>query len=269
MRASRIALAQMSVSDGGVSENVDRALAMGARAGRSDADLLLLPEMWCTGYDRGAIERFSSPSSVCVSAMRYLAEEHGMLVAGTVPLKERDGIANALLLVDEKGRVAARYDKIHPFPLFQEHLLFKAGDRAVVADTRIGRLGFATCYDLRFPELARVYGLSRVGVLVVPAAWGRPRLQQWIHITRARAAENQFFLAAANRWGPSAVINEEFAGHSVVVDPWGDPVIEVHLGDNLGLADLDLDEIARVREKLPLYRSRRPEAYRLGERQSE
>ena len=264
LRSILVALGQMSVEDGGVSENIDRALRLAGMAGRLEADLLLLPEMWCTGYDPGAIRRYSSHTSPCFSALSYMGREHGMMVAGTLPLKDEGGVANALLLVGDDGEIKARYDKIHLFPLFNEQSLFKAGLKPVVADTRIGRLGFATCYDLRFPELIRAYGLMRVELLVVPAAWGKPRLAQWVNMTRARAAENQFFLAATNRWGPSTAVGEEFAGHSVVVDPWGDPVVEVYSGVNLGLAEVDLDYIAEVRRRLPLYESRRPEAYKLS-----
>ncbi len=263
MRRVRIALLQMRVEDGDPDSNISRMLPYTETAGRAEADLLVLPELWSIGYM--GVEEHAEPLESCTPCriMAEVAEEHGMYVAGTVPLREKDGIRNSLLLYSPTGDLVARYDKIHLFPLFQEHHVFKPGSSPVVVDTRIGRIGFMICFDQRFPELARKLGLMGAELVLLPSAWGKPRLEQWRFTLRSRAAENQYFVAAVNRWGPCKTIPVEFAGHSAVADPWGDTVVEAGFGEILLLADIDIDEVAKARRKLPLHRLRREDVYRL------
>ncbi len=263
MRRVRLALLQMRVEDGEPEANISKMLSYAETAGRAEADLLVLPELWSIGYM--GIEEHAQNLEECVPCrvMAETAREHGMYVAGTVPLRERDDIRNSLLLYSPSGELAARYDKIHLFPLFREHKIFKPGSKPVVADTRIGRIGLMICFDQRFPELARKLGLMGAELVLIPSAWGKPRLEQWRFTLRSRAAENQYFVAAVNRWGPCKTIRVEFAGHSAVADPWGDTIVEAGYAETLLLADIDLDEIRKARERLPLYQLRREDVYRV------
>jgi predicted amidohydrolase len=117
------------------------------------------------------------------------------------------------------------------------------------------------CYDIRFPELARTLALGGAKVLFVPAEWPHPRLHHWKTLLTARAIENQMFVVACNRVGRS--VDTDFFGHSLVLNPWGETLVEGDETERILQATLELDEVDRVRKTIPIFEDRRPGLYRM------
>jgi predicted amidohydrolase len=140
-----------------------------------------------------------------------------------------------------------------------EHHYLAPGEHATLCPTPWGPTGLAICYDLRFPELLRTMALAGAKLFVVPAQWPVKRLEAWLLLARARAAENELIVAACNRVGRDE--DTTFPGRSIVVDPWGNTLVEGDDQERLLIARVDLDEIDKVRRYLPVYKDRRSAAY--------
>ncbi|MEB3755868.1 MAG: hypothetical protein GSR79_03305 [Desulfurococcales archaeon] len=153
----------------------------------------------------------------------------------------------------------AYYDKIHLFKTFNEDKVFTPGSNLSIFKHNGVTIGLSICYDLRFSELIRQYALNGVELIVSPAAWGKPRLHQWRTVTGSQASINQVYLVAVNRTG-SGVFQESFAGHSLIVDPWGDIVVEAGEQENVIFGEINPQMIQRARKRLPIlddYREKR------------
>ncbi len=255
-RAFTLALGQMRIEEGKVEENFRRAQALADRAARLGADLLLLPELWPTGYVLEQGEALAArPGEGAHQAMGELARQAGLWLAGSLLLRVAGGVANALCLFDPQGRERARYLKIHLFPPMDEDRYLVAGSEPVLADLPWGRAGLAICYDLRFPELFRRYVEAGAELFLVPAEWPAPRRDHWDLLGRARAVENLAFLAACNRVG------DGFAGGSAVYDPWGTPLVRAEGEEVLLTVRVDLDRVVERRREFPALEHRRPDVY--------
>jgi predicted amidohydrolase len=254
----RVALAQLSSPlEEPVAERIARVseVVRGIRG----ADLVMLPELWASGYF--AFDRYEELAEAAggdlVRRMGELAREIGThLHLGSVLERDPDGrLYNAALLLGPDGQELLHYRKIHVFGYESlESTLLTAGTRADVAATPLGSIGVTTCYDLRFPELYRVLVDRGAELVAVPAAWPMARLEHWRLFTRVRAVENQVFLLACNAAGSQGDV--ELAGHSVVVDPWGRVVAEAGADEEVLVADIDTDEVLSTRTEFPVLRDR-------------
>jgi deaminated glutathione amidase len=255
-------------------ETAGRLLAAAADAG---AELVVLPEMFnClgTGAELAAgAEPLDGPTAQWASEA---ARRAGVtLVAGTF-IEAGEGAddrrRNTCTVWGPAGDRLAVYRKIHLFDVevpgaeYHESAVIAPGDAVVVADTPAGAVGLSVCYDVRFPELYRIATLGGAGLVTVPAAFtARTGPPHWEVLLRARAIENQVFVIAAGQVGSS---NEKlhWHGHSMIIDPWGTVLAEAAEPDDpegsIVVADLDLDEQARVRAILPSLANRRPTTYR-------
>ena len=157
------------------------------------------------------------------------------------------------------GEHVATYSKLHLFRLMAEEKFLTAGEGPTIVETPWGKMGLAICYDLRFPELFRWYALNGVSAVIIPAEWPHPRLMHWRTLLRARAIENQMFIIACNRVGSKG--NDRFFGHSAIVDPWGETIIEGGESEMLLTATVDLASVEAVRKKIPVFADRRPDVY--------
>lgn len=255
-----VSLAQMDCRPGEPEGNEERAAAFIEEAARRGSDLVLLPELWRCGYDLANAPEYAAPlgsgSFVWVAAQ---ARAHRLWIAGSL-LETRSGqICNTATLYSPDGDLAAVYRKVHLFRLMDEHLYLAAGDRAPVFDLPWGRSAMGICYDLRFPELLRHYALEGAVLVLLPAQWPRRRVDALRVLLRARAAENQCFMMACNRVGRNG--DTPFAGHSAMVDPWGNLIVEGGETELLLTADLDLSMVADVRQQFPSFQDRRPDVY--------
>ncbi|NIS70766.1 MAG: carbon-nitrogen family hydrolase [Proteobacteria bacterium] len=247
----RVASIQMTVVEGDKARNMERAIEK-IRQVRG-VDLVILPELWNIGFmsfDR-YVREAEDKDGTTMQALCEMAQESGAYIhTGSFVEKDNGCYYNSSYLISSKGEILANYRKIHLFGYqSREKQILSPGDKVVVADTPIGKLGMATCYDLRFPEMFRSMVDMGAEVFLVCSAWPYPRLEHWLMLNRVRALENQSFLVSANSVGPSQ--GTVFVGHSMMVDPWG--VIRVSGGDeevNLQ-AELDLREVNETRERFP------------------
>ncbi len=260
----KVAAIQM-VSGPSVEDNLQRIEWLVGQAAAAQARLLVLPEMLlCIGH-REAMQRSwqSQASQAGVTGLCQLARQHRCwLLAGSIPWKE--GNADELpvarsLLIDSAGQVVAHYDKLHLFDAsvedatgsYRESEHYQAGDDAVLVDTPFGRLGLSICYDLRFPELFRLYFEAGVDMLAVPSAFTAVTgAAHWHTLLRARAIENSCYVIAANQGGAHSATRHSF-GHSQVIDPWGEVLAEHADGEGLAMAGIDLSRCQQISKELP------------------
>jgi predicted amidohydrolase len=201
-----------------------------------------------------------------LAAVREAAARAGIWVhLGSLAVREGgDLLANRGFLIDGGGAIRARYDKLHLFDVdlptgesWRESASYRPGSRAVVADTPAGALGLAICYDLRFPALFQALTDAGGQILSIPAAFTVPTGKaHWHLLMRARAIEAGVFVVAAAQGGVHEDGRETF-GHSLVVGPWGEVLLDMGEAEGVAFADIDLAEIDKVRGRLPAIRHRR------------
>jgi predicted amidohydrolase len=233
--------------------------------------MLFTPEM------SGLLDRNSQRASaklrqedhdLVLAACRDAAREYGIWVhLGSLAILVDDGkVANRGFVIDRAGHVQARYDKIHLFDVdlptgesWRESAVYRAGQSAVVVNgTPIGKLGLTICYDLRFPALFARIAEAGADVITVPAAFTVPTGQaHWHTLLRARAIEAGLFVVAAAQVGHHDDGRNTF-GHSLVVDPWGDVLLDMGEETGVGFAEIELARISDVRSRIPALNHRRP-----------
>lgn len=249
-----------------------RALSKSAKkAAEGGAAMLFTPEM--SGLldrdrARAAQNIVREEDDLVLSAMREEAARHGLWIAlGSLAVARAEGRwANRSFLIDSSGAIAARYDKIHMFDVelaggesWRESAAYAPGEDIVTAETPAGRLGLSICYDIRFPALFEELGRHCCDLVAIPAAFTVPTGgAHWHLLQRARAVEASAFVVAAAQVGRHEDGRRTY-GHSLVVDPWGDVLLDLG-GERpgLGFADLDRARIAEVRAQLPSLANRRP-----------
>ena len=271
----RIALLQMT---GGIDPAANEAAIVRgiADAAAGGAAMLFTPEV--SGLvdrdrTRAASNLFSEAADPVLAAVRSAAAEQSIWVhiGSLLVRRDDDKLANRAFVIDCNGAIRARYDKLHMFDVdlptgesWRESASYTPGDGAVVVDTPIGALGVSICYDLRFPDLYRALTDAGATILSVPAAFTRPTgISHWHVLLRARAIEGACFVVAAAQTG----IHEDGRatyGHSLVVDPWGDVLLDLGEAPGLGFAEIDPVRQEDVRARIPALKHRRtiPEVVR-------
>lgn len=257
----KISLAQMNVILGEPEANLDTVRLMAAEAARRGSQMLVLPELWSTGYDlENAAEYATELHEGIFAEVREMATHHQLYILGScLSLLGEGQYGNTAVLCNPQGENMAEYSKIHLFRLMQEEQYLTAGDHLTLVESEWGKLGLAICYDLRFPEMFRRYALDGAKLVFLPSEWPHPRLAHWQTLLRARAIENQLYMVACNRVGRSK--ETDFFGHSCIVDPWGQPLIEAGEAEMLVTCEIDLGRVDEVRRKIPIFEDRRPELY--------
>ncbi|MCP4359655.1 MAG: carbon-nitrogen family hydrolase [Chloroflexi bacterium] len=256
-----ISLGQMDVKLARPQANIATVQRMTAEAAQHGSDVIVFPELWSTGYDleNGAAYATATDAGVFAEVGR-LARKHEIAILGSCLSDLGAGkIGNTAVYFDKTGVSLGEYSKTHLFRLMAEDQYLTAGAGKTAVNTEWGLAGLTICYDLRFPELFRAYALAGAKVIFVPAEWPHPRLMHWRTLLRARAIENQMFIVACNRVGQS---NEaHFYGHSAIIDPWGETVVEGGEDEGVLTAVVDLDMVDEVRTRIPVFKDRRPEIY--------
>ena len=239
------------------------------------ADVAMLPEMFCCPYQTDLFPVYAEEEGGPVwQRMSEAARRHGMyLIAGSMPEKERVGndfhVYNTAYVFDRDGKQIAKHRKMHLFDIdvkggqyFKESDTLTAGSSVTTFDTEFGRFGLMICYDIRFPELARLLVLDGASMIFVPAAFNMTTGPAHWQITfRMRALDNQVFMAGCSQARQeSGYISY---GHSIITTPWGDVMGELDEKEGLLLADIDLKETERIRGELPFLKQRRTDLYEL------
>jgi predicted amidohydrolase len=268
----RIALLQMTtgIDPAANAAAMARAALESAQAG---AVMLFTPEM--SGLldrdrARGSRHVVAEEESPVLAEVREAAAKAGIWVhiGSLAVIAEGTRWANRAFVIDPAGRVAARYDKIHMFDVdlatgetWRESAAYQPGEAVVTVDCPLGRLGLAICYDVRFPALFEELGRLQCNAIAIPAAFTVPTGRaHWHLMQRARAVEASAFVVAAAQVGRHEDGRETY-GHSLVVDPWGDVVLDMGSEGGpqgaLGFAEIDLARIAEVRAQVPSLANRR------------
>jgi predicted amidohydrolase len=260
----RVACVQMT-SRADRAANLEKADRLVARAAATGADLVVLPEKWDAIGDHDQLYAAATPlDGETVETMR------GWLVGGSIcELREgRPKLSNTCVVCDPEGEIAAVYRKIHLFDVeaggfvYRESDAEEPGDEPVVAEAEGWPVGLTVCYDIRFPELYRVLALEGALLFTVPAHFtlytGK---DHWELLLRARAVENQCYLAAAGQIGETLPGRLSF-GRSSIVDPWGIVLAQAPDEETVISAQLDRTRLDAIRERFPSLASRRPAAYK-------
>jgi len=261
-RRFRAGLVQLR-SGRAVAPNLDKAEALIRRAAKGGAQYVQTPEN--TGIMELKPELVlaaaeSEGKSALLAWAKALARDLGIwLHVGSIAIKlDQTRVANRSYLIDPKGRVAARYDKLHMFDVdlaggesYRESQYFCPGAKAVLADLPFGRLGLSICYDLRFPSLYRALAAAGAELIAIPAAFTKQTGEaHWHVLTRARAIETGAFVLAATQGGLHENGRSTF-GHSIVVSPWGEILAEAGEEPGVIFADLDLAASEEARARIP------------------
>jgi deaminated glutathione amidase len=243
--------------------NVDDAVRLIGEAKTAGADYVLTPEM--TNILAAKREQLfavvvEEEVDASLATFRELARKLGIFVhIGSLAIKiSPDRAANRSFLIDPKGDIAARYDKIHMFDVdlaggesYRESRNYRPGEMAVLADLPWGRLGLTVCYDLRFPALYRALAEAGATVLAIPSAFTKQTGEaHWHVLVRARAIENSSFVFAAAQGGRHENGRDTY-GHSLIVDPWGRILAEGGTEPAVVMAEIDPAEVANARARIP------------------
>lgn len=217
------------------------------------ADLVILPEIWNVGFMSfgSYISESEDLSGPTMTMLVKAAKEIGAFMHTGSFVESHDGkYYNSSYLISDKGELLANYRKIHLFGYNSlETQILTPGDSVVAVDTPFGRVGMATCYDLRFPEFFRKMADQGVELFLVCSAWPYPRLLAWQVFNQVRALENQCFLISANAVGLNN--GARFVGHSMVVDPWGVTIAGGGDREIVVKSELDMEDVSRARREFP------------------
>jgi predicted amidohydrolase len=250
----------MEFQFGHVEANFERAAEWIAEAAGRGSDLVLLPELWASGYDLENWAKYASPLGAgSFKQVADLARQHRIAVGCSLLEKKDDRAYNTFVLSGPDGETWGVYRKVHRFRLLQEEKWLGAGDQLVLAQTPWGQVGLSICYDLRFPELFRPYAIAGSYLALVVAEWPERRVAHWSKLLQARAIENQMFVVGVNKVGKSQGV--KLGGRSAIVDPWGVPLAEGEDSEALITAEIDLREAEKARRHIPVMRDRQPEIY--------
>lgn len=250
--------------------NLDAVLAAIDQAKRTGADYVQTPEMTNvleSKRDRLLANIATDDNDPTLATLREAARKLSIYIhVGSLALKASpEKAVNRSFLIDRKGDIAARYDKIHMFDVdlangesYRESNTYRAGELAVVADLPWGRLGLTVCYDLRFPALYRALAEAGASFFAIPSAFTRQTGEaHWHVLLRARAIENGCFVFASAQGGKHESGRETY-GHSLVIDPWGRILAEGGTEPGVVMAEIDPAEVAAARAKIPsLHHGRR------------
>ena len=271
----KLALCQMEVIDNKDS-NIKKALEMIKIAAENKSDMVILPEMFNCPYDNSKFREYAEErkNSKTLKAIKESAKELNLyIVAGSIPELEDDNLYNSSFIFDRDGEIIASHRKMHLFDIdiagkisFKESETLSAGNQITVVDTELCKIGVAICYDIRFPELLRLMALREAELIVIPGAFNMTTgPAHWETLIRARAIDNQLYVAAA-----SPARNKELSyvayGNSMVADPWGEIVARAGEKEEIVYANIKLSRVNDVREELPVLNGRRNDIYGLIEK---
>jgi deaminated glutathione amidase len=268
----RVACVQLSAGTDKAA-NLEKAERLVAQAASTGADVVVLPEKWNAIGSVETLRANAEPleGGASVDAMSRWARTHGVTLVGGSITEIREGrerLSNTCAVFDPGGDVVAVYRKIHMFDVevgghvYRESEAEEPGEETAVCDVEGWKVGLSVCYDLRFPELYRILALEGAELVTVPAAFtlytGK---DHWELLLRARAVENQCYVAAANMWGVHEGGKASY-GRSSLVDPWGVVLAQAADEDTVISAELDRGHMERIRRDLPSLANRQPSAYR-------
>ena len=274
MEKIKIAAIQMStVAD--KMENVRTVKAYLEKIKDENPDFVILPEMFCCPYQTENFPIYAEKEGGPVwQQLSAYAKQYGVyLIGGSMPEKDAEGnVYNTSYIFDREGKQIGKHRKVHLFDIdvkggqtFKESDTLTAGDSDTVFDTEFGKIGVMLCFDIRFPELSRMMVNDGAKVIFVPAAFNMTTgPAHWELSFRTRALDNQIYMVGC---APARDVSAGYIswGHSIVTDPWGRVIDMLDEKKGILLAELDMDYEEKVREELPLLKSRHKDIYQLSQ----
>nr|WP_205397432.1 carbon-nitrogen family hydrolase [Streptococcus lutetiensis] len=258
----KVSLIQMAIYEAEPKKNIENVLSWLEKAALEEPDVIVLPEMWNTGYALEQMAELADDNGQEIqSLLGKFAKNHQVnLVGGSVATKKETGFFNTTYVFNREGQVISDYDKVHLFGLMEEDRFMQAGKKENLFELDGVKAASVICYDIRFPEWVRTLMSSGAKVLFVVAEWPKVRVEQWEILLRARAVENQAFVVAVNRVGKGAA--DTFSGHSLVIDTLGKVILQAKdYQEGIFTVDLDLAEVDKVRGHIPVFEDRKPDLY--------
>lgn len=259
----KVALVQMDVQIGEPEVNYRKVERFLDEALAQSPDVIIFPEMWNTGY---ALEQGDALADADGQRTRALfssyAKAHNVMIVGGSVLYKDSGsgdITNTMLVFDRNGDEVLRYDKVHLFRLMDEDQYLKAGNSFGLFDYEGTGIGTMICYDLRFPLLFRKLVSLGAKVIINTAQWPTARVDHWRTLVISRAIENQSYMIAVNRCGTSR--ETAFPGNSLVIDPWGEVLLEGDGTEQVYVIDIDLAKVDEIRKRIPVFDDQRFDLY--------
>ena len=253
-------LIQWRVIPGEIEENFVRAEELIGSADIGKGDLVILPEVFPTGFHYQTLGHLADRSDEVLNWMAEIASRQEIGLAGSMPTRRPSGVANTMVLVNKAGEVVTSYDKIHLFSVADEDRHFIPGNKTVVTPWENLEVGLAICFDLRFPEMTRKLAQEGVQIVLVSAQWPQARIDHFRDLVRVRAIENQMFMAACNSCGDDGK-GLVLGGQSTVVGPSGDVMGVLGQEEDVLTVTIDVDEVERVREVFPVLKVRRRDVF--------
>lgn len=212
-------------------------------------ELLIFPEMTLTGFTTKSEKYCEEIDGIGMKYFMNLASKLKTNIICGIIEKYKNKFFNSLLHFNSSGLIAACYRKIHPFSYTNEDKYFSAGYEPVITKINLTKIGLSICYDLRFPELFRIYAKNKSEVMINIANWPIDRIEHWKTLLKARAIENQCFMIGVNRIGRDPFFN--YNGFSAIFDPSGKEIIINENEEKIITCDIDLNRVIEVRTKLP------------------
>ena len=253
-------------------QNLKHMETLVAQAAKAGADMVVLPEMFPCLYETAAFVANAEPKGGAIwTALSNAARQNGVyLVGGSMPERDGEKLYNTSFVFAPDGSQIARHRKTHLFDIdvaggqsFKESDTFTAGEDVTVFETAFGKVGLCICFDFRFPELARLHALEGADLIVVPAAFNMTTGPlHWEILFRSRAIDNQVFTVGCAPARDEDGVYVSY-GNSIVSDPWGKVLARADGEECILTVELDLEEVRRTRQQLPLLSARRDDVYRL------
>ena len=281
MNPIKIALCQMNVVDN-KDKNIEKAIQMIKESKKQGADLAVLPEMFNCPYENEKFIEYAEKledSQTLKEIAKIAKEENIHVLAGSIPELVKDdendieSIYNTAVFFDNDGKQLGKHRKMHLFDIdvkgkiyFKESDTLSAGNDFTIINTDLATIGIGICYDIRFVELSRIMALEGAEILIFPGAFNLTTgPAHWELLFRSRALDNQVYAI-----GVAPALDEDASynsyGHSIAVNPWGEVIEELDYSEELKIVEIDLDEIKRVREEIPVLRNRRIDLYEIKEK---
>ncbi len=244
----RVSIAQMEIVSGDVDNNYKLGMYLIQKAKNQHSDLVLLPEVWTTGFAFKKLGDLSKTTPEILNDIKKIS--YGIVVCGTYVVKRNNKIYNIFYAI-YNGKVIFEYTKSMLFSVTGEDKYFDAGsiNQKNTFDFNNTRFGVSICYELRFPEFFRKSAIDGATIHLHPAIWPINRIEHWKTLTRARSIENQFYLLAVNGCKMSG--KWRLSGNSTIYDPWGEVLVNLQNAVGISTIDIDTNLIENTRKNLP------------------
>lgn len=255
----RVCSAQITSIFNEPEKTLEKAEVFIRHAAQSGASLICFPEQFATGWDPKSRRNTEQLSGHIVSTLQKSARDHSIAILGSFREMAHPRPKNTAVVIGSDGRILATYAKMHLFSPGDEDQAFSPGSELGIFNLGPLTCGIAICYDLRFPELFRIYAERGIQAVFIPAAWPEKRIRHWELFLTARATENQMYIIGVNTTGTTPV--DTYSGSSMTVDPHGTIIAKANNAEQLLFSDLRVSEVRLARESFPVGRDRRSALY--------